>query len=278
MRRLLRFFGEKFSYSLERGPRAGGRGTDSPTTRFLTTARVGHCEHFATATTLLLRQAGIPARYATGFAVQERSGTGYVVRGRHAHAWCLVFHDGAWHDFDTTPASWVESDARRAGPMEFLSDLWSRLWFEFDKLRYGQSWLQRYAGWLVLLLLLLTGMQLFVGRRWRQTRREHAQAAAKALLPGMDSELYDLERELAARGFVRPPSENFSTWLRRIAPAPQVGALRPLLETVLALHNRLRFDPLGLSTGERHALRQQAQHALAELRAQSDPPSPARTK
>ncbi|MBT8330725.1 MAG: transglutaminase-like domain-containing protein, partial [Deltaproteobacteria bacterium] len=36
---------------------------------FLTRSRSGHCEYFATATVLLLRQAGIPARYARGYSV-----------------------------------------------------------------------------------------------------------------------------------------------------------------------------------------------------------------
>ena len=37
-------------------------------TRFLCEHRTGHCEYFATATTLLLRAAKIPARYAVGYA------------------------------------------------------------------------------------------------------------------------------------------------------------------------------------------------------------------
>jgi hypothetical protein len=51
----------------------------------------------------LLREAGLPARYAVGYSVQEKTGKGFIVRDRHAHAWCLVHLDGVWQDFDTTP-------------------------------------------------------------------------------------------------------------------------------------------------------------------------------
>ena len=60
--------------------------------RFLLRTRSGHCEYFATATVLLLRQLGIPARYAVGYAVHEATGRKYVVRQRDAHAWCLVWN------------------------------------------------------------------------------------------------------------------------------------------------------------------------------------------
>jgi transglutaminase-like putative cysteine protease len=272
LRRLQGFFGENYTYSLERGPRSRGRQhADSPITRFLQRERVGHCEHFATATVLLLRQAGIPARYAAGYAVQERAGAGYVVRGRHAHAWCLAYLDGAWQDFDTTPASWLESDARHAGWLEWLADAWSRLWFEFNKLRYGQSWLQRHAGWLVVGLLLLAVLQLFVGRRWREARREQRAIGARLSWPGLDSEWFELERRLAALGFVRGRGENYTVWLARLAWVPAVGTIQPLLESILALHNRLRFDPLGLSAAERQALRQAVREVLAALAVRAGP-------
>ena len=41
---------------------------------FLLKTRAGHCEHFATATTMLLRAAGVPTRYAVGYSVQEKKG------------------------------------------------------------------------------------------------------------------------------------------------------------------------------------------------------------
>jgi hypothetical protein len=53
----------------------------------------------------------------------------------------------AWQDFDTTPPSWVTAEASRASPMQFLSDCWSRLVFEFAKFRWGQTHLRQYFLW-----------------------------------------------------------------------------------------------------------------------------------
>ena len=77
----------------------------SALSHFLLQSRAGHCEYFATATVLLLRAAGIPARYCRGYAVQEFSKleNRFIVRDRHAHAWTLAYVDGIWTNFDTTP-------------------------------------------------------------------------------------------------------------------------------------------------------------------------------
>ena len=147
---------------------------ETPLARFLLRTRSGHCEYFATATVLLLRQLGIPARYAVGYAVHETSGTKYIVRQRDAHAWCLVWNltSAAWQDFDTTPASWVSAETGRASPTQFLSDGWSRLVFEFAKFRWGQTHLRQYMLWgLVPVLGLLLYQIVFRSQR----RRHHAE-------------------------------------------------------------------------------------------------------
>src|SRR6185503_9205781 len=101
-RRIERHFAT-FTYSLyrERRPPDG----ETALGDFMTRTRTGHCEYFAAATALLLRAAGIPARYATGYAAEERSGLegAYVVRSRHAHAWTRAWIGGRWIDLDTTP-------------------------------------------------------------------------------------------------------------------------------------------------------------------------------
>ena len=105
---------DKFSYSTWQGLEKLASTNETPLSRFLLRTRSGHCEYFATATVLLLRQLGIPARYAVGYAVHEASGRQYVVRQRDAHAWCLVWNPTSetWQDFDTTPASWVAGRGR----------------------------------------------------------------------------------------------------------------------------------------------------------------------
>src|SRR5206468_3926073 len=121
---------------------------------FLLKTRSGHCEYFATATTLLLRKAGIPARYAAGYSVQEGKGKKFVVRERHAHSWCLAYVDDVWQDVDNTPASWNAVEEKHASRWEWVSDTGSRLWFEFQKVRWGYTPIRKYLVWVPLPLLL----------------------------------------------------------------------------------------------------------------------------
>ncbi len=125
-RALAEFFDTRFSYSLALSRR---NGTPRSLSQFLLEDRRGHCEYFATATVLLLRQAGIPARYATGYAVQEWSSLEqqYVVRKRHAHAWALAWIDGRWQELDTTPAVWAAQEEDAASALQPLYDLLSLL-------------------------------------------------------------------------------------------------------------------------------------------------------
>ena len=240
---------------------------DTPLARFLLRTRTGHCEYFATATVLLLRQLGIPARYAVGYAVHEASGSKYVVRQRDAHAWCLVWNpaSNSWQDFDTTPASWVEVEAARASPAQFLMDGWSRFVFEFSKFRWGQTHLRRYVLWgLVPVLALLLYQIIFRSRRRRQSQR-HQEAVETVEWPGFDSEFYQVERRLAERGKRRQASESLSAWLQFATSEPALADLRGRLQELLHLHYRYRFDPKGLSPIEREALRRAATGCLAKL-------------
>src|SRR5262249_60581555 len=107
------YFRRNFRYSTWKGERPR---RESAVEDFLVSSRSGHCEYFATATTLLLRAAGVPARYAVGYSVQEwsRLEQRYIVRARHAHSLTLAYVDGAWRDVDTTPAGWADSEEPEA--------------------------------------------------------------------------------------------------------------------------------------------------------------------
>jgi hypothetical protein len=61
---------------------------------FLFDSHQGYCEHFATAMTVLLREAGVPARYVEGYASPTPNNTGvYEVTNRQAHAWVEFYSD-----------------------------------------------------------------------------------------------------------------------------------------------------------------------------------------
>ncbi len=156
------FFRNKFTYSTWLGPDKLPGTNTTPLGQFLLHSRSGHCEYFATATVLLLRELGIPARYAVGYAVHETARNGYVVRDRDAHAWCLVWNpkSKAWEDFDTTPASWIAIEEKRASLMQRFSDLWSWTKFQIAKFRWGRTEWRRYFLWALVPVLALLLYQI----------------------------------------------------------------------------------------------------------------------
>lgn len=257
----------KFHYSTWQGFSKSRNTNDSAVARFLLRTHSGHCEYFATATVLLLRELGFPARYAVGYAVHEASGTKYVVRQRDAHAWCLVWEptSGTWRDFDTTPASWVQAETGLASQLQYLRDCWSRIVFEVSKFRWGQTHLRQYLLWGVTPILALLLYQIIFRSRRRRHRGKQGETASLVPWPGLDSEFYQVERKLIQRGAMRQPGEPLSAWLSRASADPALADLRSRLQELLHLHYRYRFDPEGLSQTDREALRREATGCLASM-------------
>jgi hypothetical protein len=263
-----KFFAAKFTYSTWQGKDKRALTNATPLTRFLLTSRSGHCEYFATATVLLLRELKIPARYAVGYAVHETSGSGYVVRERDAHAWCLAWNGAAksWVDFDTTPASWVAIESKRTSFMEWFSDLRSWLGFQVAKLRWRQAHLREYIFWaLVPVMVVLLYHIIFRHRKKRPAANGKKEGVAPIFWPGLDSEFYPLESKLAERGVSRQPDELLSAWLERALAETTLTGLRGSLRKLLHLHYRHRFDPNGLNEPEREALKHEAKFCLDAL-------------
>ena len=71
---------------------------------FLDSGSTGYCVHFASAATVLLRAAGIPARYVEGYLVDAEAGQTTAVRGSNAHAWTEYYvPDVGWVILEATP-------------------------------------------------------------------------------------------------------------------------------------------------------------------------------
>lgn len=72
---------------------------------FLEDGETGYCVHFASATAVLLRAAGVPARYVTGYMFQAEAGTPVTVREYQAHAWVEYYEErlGMWLVLESTP-------------------------------------------------------------------------------------------------------------------------------------------------------------------------------
>jgi len=250
-----RFFSRGFSYTLDlKAPRDEA----TPLGDFLLRTRSGHCEYYATATVLLLRAAGIPARYATGYAVQEYSELEerYLVRRRHAHSWALAWVNGHWRDVDTTPSVWAALESADAPWWQPAYDVGSWLAFLFTEWRWeetqdeARSWML----WLVLPLLVILGWRMARRQRVLRERDGDKSDSVDFVRQGADSAFYAIERRLIAAGHERRRGESTSAWLRRLAETGEVPDTAELLRGILPLHYRFRFHPLGLDEDGRREL------------------------
>jgi len=261
LKRIESFFLNEFQYSLTQEASGTNR---SPLTHFLLDSRAGHCEYFATATVLLLRAAGIPARYGRGYSVHEfsRLENCFIVRARHAHAWTLVNLDGAWHNFDTTPGSWISIENAAAPEWQVLADLWS--WCRF-KLSRAWWWLRQsrifgYLWWLVVPIIFIPARRLFRKKRVKRLDTHTSHPTIDPDLPaGTDSEFYSIEEALGKAGFKRDPAETLRNWLRRLPDMQPTSPLVDDLQPILNLHYRYRFDPRGISASEKASLKSDTQ-------------------
>lgn len=87
---------------------------------FLEQGERGYCVHFATAATVLLRAAGIPARYVTGYRVDAQAGQPVQVTSDDAHAWVEYYNyrTWGWYVLEATPASLEDLPAPTTAPTE----------------------------------------------------------------------------------------------------------------------------------------------------------------
>jgi hypothetical protein len=75
---------------------------------FLLVQKAGNCTNFASSAVILLRQAGIPARFCTGYIPHyvDKSGNTFVVLAKDYHAWPEVYFPGyGWIEFEVTPGA-----------------------------------------------------------------------------------------------------------------------------------------------------------------------------
>ena len=219
-----RFFQSEFEYSLSYAP-AFGR--DDPVDFFLRRRHPAHCEYFATAAALILRQAGVPTRYVTGYVMAERDDKEncWVARNANAHAWVEAYDDRRqlWFPVEATPGREYQTlfddavtdlglDAAAAagiGGTPDRSPWYERLWewtWTIDWPVFLGSTLQS-ALFPVLLVLLLV--------LWYRLRR----SAMAGLAPEDYRSLQGLrrvERRLRARSIVRAEHETLHQFADRL--------------------------------------------------------------
>ena len=239
-----KYFADNFHYSLnqrQRFPRG------KYLSAFLFETRQGHCEFFATSTVLLLRAAGIPARYAVGYSVQEYSPLEgqYIARSRHAHSWALAYVNNNWQVIDTTPATWAPYEEENASPLQVLGDLWSWISYQYSRWQAKDELEQEvdnnYLLWLLIPLFLLLLWRLYFKERV-STYKKQTMSEKPRLYKGLDSSLYTLINKIEKAGFHRQNGETLKQWFQRLEQDLNLHHLRPALD----IHYRYRFDPAGI--------------------------------
>jgi hypothetical protein len=209
--RLSAHFQTGYRYSLD----VGAFQTPDPLAEFVFDKKTGYCEYFASATVLLLRLSGVPARYVTGYAVRpfQWSDGHYVVRDSDAHAWAEAYVPGrGWVEVDATPSA--DYQALHA---DVESGLLARLSAAYDEVvafvnQGGARGFARAVAAHPMVLVTVLGVIAFSQRkRFRRRRAASSDSLAaprveKALRPEMVTLLAQVDAVCAARARPRPPS------------------------------------------------------------------------
>lgn len=100
------WLGKNCTYTL--GPKQPPGGQDF-VDYFLFSSRAGYCEHFASAMTVLLRCAGVPARYVSGYYSPVANAKGvYEITNAQAHAWVEFYTQTyGFLTADPTPSGFI---------------------------------------------------------------------------------------------------------------------------------------------------------------------------
>ena len=266
------FFTEHFTYTTHL--KISKQKNQTALEDFLLKTREGHCEYFATATTLLLRASGVPAHYVVGFVVREE-GTKpeeYLLRGTHAHAWCRayigghkeiveeeieisenvtkkikreIWTGGNWVDVDLTPPTWYASDFPEPTFKERIIDSLQRIREDFQLWRANE----KNRGW-VNLTLVLIGVTLLIFVIWRlsnsRVRKQKKELQNYNLSETIPTPLNLLIPKLEKQFGLKPPGQLLISWLTMILPEYSETKRNRLL----ILHDYLRFSSNTLESNE----------------------------
>ena len=239
------YFAQNFSYTLTQA-RLSNKFKKNPLGYFLHHSRRGHCEYFATTTTLLLRAAGIPARYVAGYAANEVDFFDkdmFVVRALHAHAWTEYYLNGAWHNLDTTPSVWYQADEESSQTWwKPVSDALAWVHYKWLVWRWhtDDSTDNMPLLWLTLPLFALLIWRLYLRPRI-QKKAERKNQRIDLLLPqqGCDSAFFKVIETLEAMGYQRPLGQTVFQWLTQL---PLIFDKQQLI-SLYQQHQCYRFDP-----------------------------------
>ena len=235
-----------------------------PLTYFLLEKPAAHCEYFASGAAVLLRCAGVPTRYVTGFFVGEKNPYGgyWVARNKDAHAWVEAYdREAGWTLVEATPGSGIPTGAvGRAS--QFYDYLKFRIKELLEALRNGG--IRAFLGACLLLVweivkavlvsiygaAFLALAAFILALRWWRKRRARPRAAHDPALIALRALLARADAALRKLGHTRAPHETLHQFARRIAGAGLQSAAT-WYRTYAATRYQRATDTQALETLER---------------------------
>ncbi len=123
--RVIKHFSKGYSYTLKLEKYEG-----DPLDYFLFVSKRGNCEYYASATALLLRLMGIPARVVGGYkgALWNNYGGYHIVTNSMAHVWVEAYLKGEWVRVDTTPP-YIPPAVKRISTLALIRDYVASFWY-----------------------------------------------------------------------------------------------------------------------------------------------------
>ncbi|MFT5882689.1 MAG: transglutaminase-like putative cysteine protease [Crocinitomicaceae bacterium] len=209
---------------------------------FLNDVKRGHCEYYATAAVLLLREVGIPSRYAMGYAVSERGSDCWNVRGTNAHAWTRAYIDGNWINVDLTPADLRGVTSQ--GGMSSVDWLRERINLIREDFFIWKQDAANRSGLLVKVTIVAALLLLWIlYRLWKHRTRREAPKWSFTRWTGdpVVTPLHRLERTVQKKVGPRAEGEPYSVWVKKLASCD--GVDQRLVSTVIQSHQEMRYDP-----------------------------------
>lgn len=230
---MVRFLQRNNSYSLTVDP-----GPGEPISNFILQRKAAHCEYFASAAVVMLRAAGVPTRYVSGYFAHEGNGrNALLVRQRDAHAWAESWVAGTgWVTVDATPGG-GRPDAL-AGPIPLYWQVWEKLQ---DVLGAVRTWVLT-AGWLqkgaVFLLLVLGLLVPQIYRYWKSRRAQESGFRYSSPDAALAALAARFEALLTRRGFPIPENR---TWPEHLHAAEMEDS--SAVGRFVQDYSRARFGP-----------------------------------
>lgn len=249
-----------------------------PVLYFLLERPAAHCEFFASATAVLLRMAGIPCRYVTGYAGADFSvmGNYWVVKQQNAHAWVEAFlPDEGWVIVDSTPAGHAPDTATSF----HFWQIWDELTLRGQMIRTfiaSEGWSGKWAALKLFLMTLLStipgvvltgGLVFLAVRKLKSNRKSITKRPHEPELMELQHLLGKLDRRLQRLKLKREDHETLHQFSKRLQT---LASSHPSLDTAANWYLRYAESRYGSSslTDVQDTLSNELNRVLSLLREQ----------